>query len=540
MKKISRTLLLVFLLIPLVVWSAGCAKKEKRTWIERWGPERPMTHKRAGLAAVAVGKRIYAIGGGEFSAEGLRIFNTVEYAEAAEDGTVGEWKPAASLTTPRVYLTAVVQGDYIYVMGGESKETLYTGAEGEKAPELLYTVERAKINPDGTIGEWVLEKEKMHFPRRGGEFFVHGGMLYAAGGFGGDFLNDVEKARINPDGTIGKWEEDSFFARDRYISGYAQKGGNLYVMGGHVNSPERAMDSVETAAVSPEGAIGEWKETSPLYTKRFLNTALVKGDAIYTFAGHNTVNLASTERAAINPDGTLGKWEPDTPLNVPRRAPAAVTIGDTLYVLGGMIKPMGASESVDVVESAKIVPGKKLGVWVEPASEAVKLYDEWKSAIPMDAEAHILHGRVFLPTGQYDTVLFDVSEALKAYPRYVDAYLLQAETHQMMGKIDDAMGSLEKVLEIESNNFVALMGLGLLHFEREDYKGALENYAKAAKANPDSVDARFNLGNTYLRMEDYASAKTEFEWVMAKAPELDEAKHLLDVTVKAQAEKKAR
>ena len=539
MKKTSKNIFLALVLIPALLLSAGCKRGEKdKVLIERWFPQKAMSQKRAGLGAVAAGNRIYAIGGGEFSAEGLKIFDSVEFAEVKEDGTVGEWKLTSPLVRPRVYLAAVVWGDHIYVMGGESAEKVYKGEKGERAPELLNTIERARINPNGTLGEWVEEKEKMHFPRRGGELYVNNGWLYAAGGFGGGFLNDVEKAKINQDGSIGRWEESSFIKIERYISGFAQKDGAFYVMGGHVNAPERAMDSVEFATANPDSSISEWKETSPLYTRRFLNTALVKDNTIYTFAGHNTVNLAGTERSVIQSDGTLGKWEPDTPLNVPRRAPAAVTVGDTIYVLGGMIKPMGSSDSVDIVESAKIIKDKKLGNWLMRGSEDYKAYEEWKNSVPQDAQNHVLHGKVFLPTGQFQTVLFDASEALKEYPRYVDAYLLQGETYQRMGKAEEAIGSLKKVLEIEDKNFIALMGLGLLHFEKEDFKNSMDYYKLAVGANPKSVDAHFNLGNVYLRIEDYPSATTEFQWVLEKDPKLEGAKHLLDISRKAQAKAK--
>jgi len=507
------------------------AKQGGRVWINRWLFARPMQKKRAGVATVVVGRRIYAIGGGEFSSKGLEIFNTVEYADVAGNGELGPWKYAAPLTMPRVYPVAVIAGDYVYVMGGETLDKVYTGAEKQKAPKLLKSVERARINPDGTLGKWTLEKVKMHFPRRGGEVYAVGGWLYAGGGFGGDFLNDVERAPINPDGSLGKWEDESFFNHDRYISGFARKGRRLYVMGGHINSPERAMDSVETALARADGSLTEWKETSPLYTRRFLNTSLVTGDTIYTFAGHNTVNLTSVDKAKILKDGTLGKWKPDTPLNVPRRAASSVVVGNRIYVIGGMIKPMGASDSVNIVETAEMADGKPLGNYVLAGSKDLESYKALKDAVPADVMNHISHGRAYFKRKAYKSVLFDVKEALKERPALPEAYNLMADTYFATGRKKEAKKALEKSLKIREN-FYALVGLAYMAYEKGKFGDSVGFYKRAIALQPDNVIAHFNLGNSYLDGGSYDKAAKEFKWVLAKDASIKEADTLLRVSLK--------
>jgi Tfp pilus assembly protein PilF len=490
-----------------------------------------MQKKRAGVAAVAVGRRIYAIGGGEFSKKGLEIFNTVEYADVGPDGELGPWKYSAPLTMPRVYPVAVISGDYIYVMGGESLDKVYTGAEKQKAPKLLKSVERAKINADGTLGKWTLEKVKMHFPRRGGVVFAINGWLYAGGGFGGDFLNDVERAPIKADGSLGKWEDESFFNHDRYISGFARKGRRLYVMGGHVNSPERAMASVETALARPDGTLTEWAEASPLYTRRFLNTSLVSGDNLYAFAGHNTINLTSVEKTRILDNGKLGKWEPDTPLNVPRRAASSVVVGNRIYVIGGMIKPMGASDSVNIVETAEMVKGKKLGNFVLAGSKDLEAYEAIKDSVPADARNHISHGKSYFKRKAYKSVLFDAKEALKEYPALPEAYNLMADTYYAMGKKKESKKALEKSLKVREN-FYALVGLAYIVFDKGEFGESAEFYKRAIALKPDNITAHFNLGNAYLNGGIYELAAKEFKWVIARAPEINAADTLLRLSLK--------
>jgi Tfp pilus assembly protein PilF len=527
-KKVSKVLsvLLALALVPALFYASGCAKKETRSWIEKWAENTPMQKKRAGVAAIAIGKRLYAIGGGEFSAEGLMIFDSVEYSDAQPDGRLGPWQYGPSLKVPRIYAPAVVHGDYIYVVGGESSTGLFKGVEFGPAPKLLDTVERARINPDGSIGEWTLEPGKMAFPRRGGVVFAHNGWLYAGGGFSGDFLNDMERAKINPDGSLGQWEEENFINRDRYIAGFAQVGNKFLVLGGHVNGPARAMDSVETAEAGPDGRLSEWKEGAPLHTKTFLNAVAMKDKTIFSLTGQNTINLTAVQRATIGPDGTLSAWTPDTRTNAARRAASAAVIGDTIYLIGGMVKPLGSSDSVNVVESALIREGQKLGTWVEPGSDAEKRYKEWAKATPQDAVNHVRRGAFYLEHKEYETVMFDVDEALREAPRYADAYNLKAEVALRQGDKAGAEAALNKSLEAE-DNFVAHMNLGFMSFEKGDFNASAEHFRKAVAKKPDSIDAHYNLGNSYMSAKDYQSATAEFRWMVEKDPNSDEARHLL-------------
>ncbi len=544
----SKRSLFIIIIIAFFALPMGCGKSDesksgealtkatgKKVWIDRWVPERPMTLKRAGLSAVAHNGYIYAIGGGDFTSEGLDIFDSVEYTKVNDDGTLGEWKQSGKLTMPRVYTVSLIYNGYIYVMGGESKDTIFTGDEGDEAPALLHSVERAKINDDGTLSEWILEGEEMEYARRGGEVFAHKGYLYSAGGFNGAFLNDVEKAKINEDGSLGKWSREKEWIKEvRYISGYMQKGDKIYVIGGHINSPQRATGSVEMATVKGDSNTSAWKEVAPLYTNRFLNTALIVGDTAYAIAGHNTINLASTDKTTINKDGSLKAWEPDTPINIARRAAVAVEVNGTIYLLGGMIRPMAVSVSIDSVEKAVIEPGKKLGNWVTEGSHGQATFKQWKEN-PEDVRNHILHGKAYLKRKKYEIVLYDASEVLKMKPNFYEAYNLRGDAYFRMGKRAKAIEALEASLKAEKDNLEALIGLGYIYVDKGDNDKGISSYKSAVKAHPDSVIARYNLGQTYLVVDEYEKANKEFEWIIDNAPNSDEAteaKHLMEMSKK--------
>ncbi len=495
-----------------------------------------MNMTRTGLGAVSIGKRIYAIGGGVLNRKGLKILDSVEYADVLDDGQLGEWKFSAPLNIPRIYISTVIYGDYVYIMGGETLDKPYTGRLDEESPALLDSVERVKILPDGNLGEWILEKEKMHFARRGGELFVYNGWLYAVGGYNGEFLNDVERAKINADGSLGEWiKEKNLINGVRYISGYVSKGNRFYVLGGHLHSAEKAMDSVNTAEVRPDSTITEWKEATPMNTRRFLNSALIMGDnTIYSIGGQNSVTLTSTERAVILKDGTLTEWIPDTPTSLPRRAAAAVGVGDAIYIMGGDLGHMDMEFSLNNVESASVVSGKKLGYWATSGSSDVEAYKVWKESIPFDVNMHLKKAKESLSEEKYDRVLFDTSEAIAIYPDSFEAYNLRGNAYYMMGKFDLAIEALKKSLSIKEDNVDVLIGLGTVSSDMGNFSEAMAYLKKAVHFKPDSVAIHNNLGNIYLSVGDYTSATKEFQWILNKNPDSKEAKRMLSYSIKSQ------
>jgi hypothetical protein len=117
------------------------------------------------------------------------------------DGTLGNWQATLSLNTPRFWHTVVVIGNYIFAIGGRDNNNA-----------TIASVERAAINADGSLGAWQYVSS-MTTPRCMQITIVANGYLYAAGGYSpcsGDnynsFINTVERAPINADGTLGAWQ----------------------------------------------------------------------------------------------------------------------------------------------------------------------------------------------------------------------------------------------------------------------------------------------------------------------------------------------
>ncbi|MDO8674163.1 MAG: hypothetical protein Q7O66_22350 [Dehalococcoidia bacterium] len=161
-----------------------------------------MTTARSGFAAVVIGDYLYAIGGwGPSSSIAGVGESTVERARINPDRTLGAWTPAASMTIGRYAFATFTAGNYLYALGGNVKQG--------SASVTSDTVERSSVNPDGSISSWQIigsmptGRNSFAAVYAGGALFVLGGGL--AGG-SPDILNTVDSAPMNSDGSIGPWQ----------------------------------------------------------------------------------------------------------------------------------------------------------------------------------------------------------------------------------------------------------------------------------------------------------------------------------------------
>jgi hypothetical protein len=67
---------------------------------------------------VAVGSRLFAIGGGD--AFSPTPTTAVEYTTVNPDGTLGVWQLTSSLVAPRFYMAVASWGSYVCALGGIS------------------------------------------------------------------------------------------------------------------------------------------------------------------------------------------------------------------------------------------------------------------------------------------------------------------------------------------------------------------------------------------------------------------------------------
>src|SRR6185369_753005 len=153
-------------------------------------------------------------------------------------------------------------------------------------------------------------------------------------------------------------------------------------------------------------------------------------------------------------------------------------------------------------------------------------------------------------------------EALKLNPDYRPAMVIIARDHFRNRRLDLALYALQAILDgfgpenppRDKANPEARLLRGLIYREQGQRAAAMEEFRKALARRPDLVEARvqfatylleagnaqealpilegavrydsehiaahLNLGDAYRLLERYADAKREFEWVLARSPNL--------------------
>ncbi len=336
-----RVLVITLLLAGLL----GC-QDEPRTWAPMWKPLNSLSVQRQGLAAVEVNGFIYAMGG----AAGTTFLNTTEYAKIQENGSLGPWKPGPPMNEARGYFGAVVQDDFIYVIGG---------GNGEAGKVLLRTVERARVLPDGSLSPWETEPHVMVMPRRCSKVVLIDRTIYAVGGFGGDMLDSVEHAKIKPEGGTEEWyEEPERLTEMSYISGVKSVDGIVYVAGNHEQRAGRATRNVEWSKVVDEAGFGTWQKTTSMQVERFGLGLVARKGRLYAIGGLNGPQfIDSIESAPLLSEGGVGEWTlSKSKLSSRRAMMAALIYKDWVYSIGGA--------GTNVVEYATFNEAGEIGSWL--------------------------------------------------------------------------------------------------------------------------------------------------------------------------------
>jgi hemimethylated DNA binding protein len=135
---------------------------------------------------------------------------------------------------------------------------------------------------------------------------------------------------------------------------------------------------------------------------------------------------------------------------------------------------------------------------VDTAADAAPIQDTLKEihkAHPRtDLRWNLDKGMAELMSGLGEKAVETYRSILQEDPLYIEAWNKLATCQYMYGKYHDSLESTEKALELDSAHLQAVIGLGLLHFEQEDYQQAVECFRKAIAVDPWSpVAAKLSL-----------------------------------------------
>lgn len=348
---------------------------------------------RFGLGTTIVNNYIYVIGGA-VAPDGTPTAE-VNFAPINPDGTLGGFNSTLSLDTARYFFAATSYGGRIYATAG--RETRNT--------------EVATINPaNGQITDWVATGNDVSGGTGNLDGVVsvaHKGYVYVTGGratTGSTYLSTTQIARINSDGTLGNWSNSAnSFTTARYAHGSTMYNDYLYVIGGcgngcvgetniyedtqyaNMNNGGSGTTGVWTAPAGDDLPAGRSQQYSFVYNDRayaiggidnsgnnysgaqhgyfatfdkmtgskltgWTSTTNAPGTVlgnqnylhhngyVYQLGGRATSNatsVTSVNFTQINSGGTFGTWQSTSSLNTGRSESSVVASGNYIYIFGG-------------------------------------------------------------------------------------------------------------------------------------------------------------------------------------------------------------
>jgi hypothetical protein len=256
-----------------------------------------LAQARCGAASQVIGNYLYIFGGSKTTREGFPL-DTCNRFPINDDGTLGAGIELSNvhMKSGRVAFSVLYTGPYIYAIGGSTSPGQYTDS-----------IERAPVNPDGTIGDFdnvpgvrlTEGKFTQALTWIGNKVYILGGETTMSS------VSTVEVATVGDDGQLGTFAAypNILSARRNRIS-LITLGNRLYLFGGF-DGMGGFYTSVDTATVDGNSALGTFgiSGTTTLTTGVESGTSLLTPDAAFYFGGHNFANGVTDviQRATISP-----------------------------------------------------------------------------------------------------------------------------------------------------------------------------------------------------------------------------------------------
>ncbi|TBR20826.1 hypothetical protein EPO15_11950, partial [bacterium] len=263
---------------------------------EGWTTKTGMNTTRYGLAAVALGGRLYAFGG---TSDGATELGTNEEYDPVAD----VWTAKTGMLTGSNYLAAAVAQGRLYALGGGDNGT--------------YRASNQEYDP--TLNAWTA-KASMPTARNLLAAAVVDGRIYAMGGSNGSNLISNEEY----DPATDAWTVKADLAVARPRAAAVSVGGKVYLLGGLNGLPV-----VDNHAYDP--ALNSWTAKASMPAARNSFAAAVIGGKVYAIGGSDGGNLALNQEYDPGPDA----WTTRASMPTLRHDLGVAALGGRLYAVGG-------------------------------------------------------------------------------------------------------------------------------------------------------------------------------------------------------------
>ncbi|MBN1901233.1 hypothetical protein JW926_07920 [Candidatus Sumerlaeota bacterium] len=224
------------------------------------------------------------------------------------------FKNTTPLPTGRQMYGAVSVGQYLYVIGGNLEPDSYT-----------CSVIKAKINPDGTLGAWE-ETAPLYSPRS----YINNATLslnnciYVVGGLNGstdEKYRTITWTRPGENGKLEPWKESPPCPGEGVSCSVAvATPGYIHLIGGS-RGQSIPITNVWSARIAADGSVVAWEEGPPLIVPLWFHCGGLADGKVWVWSGlaGSAVSSINTNIyfAPVESSGRLGAWE-ESNFRIPR------------------------------------------------------------------------------------------------------------------------------------------------------------------------------------------------------------------------------
>jgi Carbohydrate binding domain/Kelch motif len=256
-------------------------------------------------ATTTTNGHVYVLGG---EAASSSVTDDVYFGRILPGGDVSNWQTSDSkLYTAVMGGQAVVNGDYMYLIGGSTTDILST----PDPTTAVTTVQYAKVNPDGSLGTFATTAA-LPAGRTGGSAVVANGYIYYVGGMGttGVATTTVYYALINSDGTLSSWTSDGdTLPAARAFGAASVQNGYLYYYGGGSGAGSGNSSVYYWPINATNGSVGTVvTATNSITAARSSFSYATSNGYVYALGGFNIASLSTvhyTSGSRIRVAGSL-------------------------------------------------------------------------------------------------------------------------------------------------------------------------------------------------------------------------------------------
>ncbi|KAJ2573990.1 TOM (translocase of outer membrane) complex component [Coemansia sp. RSA 1807] len=153
---------------------------------------------------------------------------------------------------------------------------------------------------------------------------------------------------------------------------------------------------------------------------------------------------------------------------------------------------------------------------VEKAVAAVEKTDG--SDVQRVADIYSLRGMFNFLKSNLDQALEDLNKALVVEPSHVRSYLRKANLFTEKKDLEEVSSLLDQAHKADSENAETFFQQGQVHFLKQEFEAASNDYKRAAELDPDFVYPRIQLGVVQFKVGKIEEAMATFDEAMKKFP----------------------